>query len=245
MAPAQQEPPATNWQSLLAVTMPERSTPPYDRLRSPSTDSASGNRHHQVDVSPQGVSLSTIQRDSSTDHGLRKQHSPSCGRNISEQIEQHAERQNLRPHTPFAVCRSTLACISSRYETPCSSRSPPGYRAEQSPMRVRCDACATTGAGPTRGRARIMPRVSEYVCTQCLLGGTHPPEQAMHIARTLQVKHPDWIFAGITAAAIHGFEHQWRLHEDAVTVITPQRGSNTDTPPHTANPYSASRDRNR
>ena len=58
-----------------------------------------------------------------------------------------------------------------------------------------------------------------------------PPEQAMHIARTLQVKHPDWIFAGITAAAIHGFEHQWRLHEDAVTVITPQRGSNTDTPP--------------
>lgn len=57
-----------------------------------------------------------------------------------------------------------------------------------------------------------------------------PPEQTMHIARTLHVKHPDWIFAGLTAAAIHGFEHQWRLHGGTVTVVASQRGSNADNP---------------
>ena len=115
---------------------------------------------------PQQAILSTSRRKTSTGQGLRKQYSPARSRNRSEQIEQHAERQNLRPHTPFAVYRNEFARISSRYETPCSSRSPLGYRAEQPPMRLRSDACATTGFGPARDRSGIAPRVPEHVCAQ-------------------------------------------------------------------------------
>ena len=33
------------------------------------------------------------------------------------------------------------------------------------------------------------------------------PEQSLHAARTLSRLHPNWVFAGITAAAAHGFDH--------------------------------------
>ncbi|MBW3093350.1 hypothetical protein KIH79_10545 [Bifidobacterium sp. 82T10] len=57
-----------------------------------------------------------------------------------------------------------------------------------------------------------------------------PPDKALHTARALNLKHRQWVFGGITAAAAHGFEHQWYLHHDTITVVIDDRGSNTDNP---------------
>ncbi|KFI88353.1 hypothetical protein BREU_0464 [Bifidobacterium reuteri DSM 23975] len=57
----------------------------------------------------------------------------------------------------------------------------------------------------------------------------HPDERTRHRARTLHLKHPDWVFAGITAAAIHGFDHQWHLHADSVTITATTQGNNAST----------------
>ncbi|PJM78952.1 hypothetical protein [Bifidobacterium scaligerum] len=51
-----------------------------------------------------------------------------------------------------------------------------------------------------------------------------PDERTRHMARTAHLKHPNWVFAGITAAAIHGLEHQWRLHDGSITIITASQG---------------------
>ena len=47
-----------------------------------------------------------------------------------------------------------------------------------------------------------------------------PPQRSLHIARTLQRQHPTWVFAGVTAAAIHGFDHQWLLHDGGIDVLS-------------------------
>lgn len=52
-----------------------------------------------------------------------------------------------------------------------------------------------------------------------------PPERTLHIVRTLMIRHPDWVFGGITAAAIHGFEHQWKLDAHSVTIVDGTRGT--------------------
>ena len=52
-----------------------------------------------------------------------------------------------------------------------------------------------------------------------------PDERIRHIARTLHNRHPDWVFAGVTAAAIHDFEHQsscWH-HHSRHNITMPQR----------------------
>lgn len=49
-------------------------------------------------------------------------------------------------------------------------------------------------------------------------------EQSLHMARTLKGMHPDWVFAGLTAAAAYGFEHQWFLHHE-ITITLSTHGS--------------------
>lgn len=49
-------------------------------------------------------------------------------------------------------------------------------------------------------------------------------ERSLHTARALAKKHPNWVFAGLTAAAAHGFEHQWFLHHE-ITITLPTHGS--------------------
>ncbi|MBT1173266.1 hypothetical protein JS528_07865 [Bifidobacterium sp. MA2] len=66
-----------------------------------------------------------------------------------------------------------------------------------------------------------------------------PPERTLHIARTLTLKHPDWTFGGLTAAAAHGFEHRWGLHDGTVTVLTATRGSATGTGRHVTRLHAA------
>lgn len=52
--------------------------------------------------------------------------------------------------------------------------------------------------------------------------------RAVHIARTLSGRHRHWVFAGLTAAAIHGFEHQWSLHDGTVTIIDSAHGATSN-----------------
>ena len=52
-----------------------------------------------------------------------------------------------------------------------------------------------------------------------------PDERVRHIVRTLNLKYPNWVFAGVTATAIHGLEHQWHLHAGSITIATPSQGA--------------------
>ena len=40
-----------------------------------------------------------------------------------------------------------------------------------------------------------------------------------------QQLHPNWVFAGITAAAAHGFDHPRFLHRQGLTITLPNHGS--------------------
>lgn len=43
-------------------------------------------------------------------------------------------------------------------------------------------------------------------------------ERHMHIMRALTLRHPKWIFAGMSALEAYGFEHSRYMHESAITV---------------------------
>ena len=55
----------------------------------------------------------------------------------------------------------------------------------------------------------------------------NPAEKSAHIARTLGLRHGHWVFAGLTAANLHGLEHQWLLHDGTITIATHTQGSDT------------------
>ncbi|MCI1212119.1 MAG: hypothetical protein LKF93_09820 [Bifidobacterium tibiigranuli] len=48
----------------------------------------------------------------------------------------------------------------------------------------------------------------------------------MHLVRALARLHPDWVFAGVSAAAILGLEHSWRLHRDGLVYIATAGSAN-------------------
>lgn len=51
-----------------------------------------------------------------------------------------------------------------------------------------------------------------------------PPERARHIVRAISLRHPDRIFAGISAAAMLFLEHQWDLHDDGLVFLASRSG---------------------
>ena len=53
--------------------------------------------------------------------------------------------------------------------------------------------------------------------------GLPPPERTLHLARAVGKEHPQWVFAGTVAAAAHGLEHQWVLHDDMITIADARR----------------------
>lgn len=56
-----------------------------------------------------------------------------------------------------------------------------------------------------------------------------PAERAVHIARTLHSRRPNWVFAGVTAASIHGFDHPWAMHDGTITIATPNKGAESSS----------------
>ncbi|WP_225431689.1 type IV toxin-antitoxin system AbiEi family antitoxin domain-containing protein [Bifidobacterium platyrrhinorum] len=50
-------------------------------------------------------------------------------------------------------------------------------------------------------------------------------ERSLHVIRGLAMKHPRWVFAGLSAACLHGFQHAYALHDG--TVFIASRGAIT------------------
>ncbi|KAB8293580.1 hypothetical protein [Bifidobacterium avesanii] len=56
-----------------------------------------------------------------------------------------------------------------------------------------------------------------------------PIERTLHAARALAILHPRWVFAGPTAAAIHGYDHSYALHADgAIHIASPRSSQSSD-----------------
>ena len=47
-----------------------------------------------------------------------------------------------------------------------------------------------------------------------------PPERTLHMARSLALLRRHWVFAGHVAAAAHGLEHQWVLHDGPMAILS-------------------------
>lgn len=50
--------------------------------------------------------------------------------------------------------------------------------------------------------------------------GLTPEERTMHIARAFAAWHPTWIFGGNVAAAVHGLDGSWKMHDGTVTIVS-------------------------
>lgn len=50
--------------------------------------------------------------------------------------------------------------------------------------------------------------------------GLTPEERTMHIARAFAAWHPAWIFGGNVAAAVHGLDGSWKIHDGTVTIVS-------------------------
>lgn len=58
--------------------------------------------------------------------------------------------------------------------------------------------------------------------------GLTPIDRTLHMARALSSLHPDWTFAGVTAAAVHGLEHSFRLHDGTIAIVSPRSSQKGD-----------------
>lgn len=54
-------------------------------------------------------------------------------------------------------------------------------------------------------------------------------QRTVHVARSLAMLHPEWIFAGLTAATIHGYDHSFSLHDGTVTIASPRTSQPRDS----------------
>lgn len=54
-------------------------------------------------------------------------------------------------------------------------------------------------------------------------------QRTVHVARSLAMLHPEWIFAGLTAATIHGYDHSYSLHDGTVTIASPRTSQARDS----------------
>lgn len=86
-----------------------------------------------------------------------------------------------------------------------------------------------------RARLRYQAKVGRLVCPYRALYADPaywerltPPERMRHLAQALSRKHPSWVFAGLTAAAVLGLDYTWALlGDDDVTIVsrsTPAKG---------------------
>lgn len=45
-------------------------------------------------------------------------------------------------------------------------------------------------------------------------------EQSLHVIRSLSILHPRWVFAGLSAACLYGFQHSYSLHDGTTHVAS-------------------------
>ena len=75
----------------------------------------------------------------------------------------------------------------------------------------------------------ISPYPGLYIDTE-YWSSLNPTQQTLHIARALATLHPDWVFAGPTAAAFLGLEHQWTIHRSGLYIADRRNGSSPPAP---------------
>ena len=56
--------------------------------------------------------------------------------------------------------------------------------------------------------------------------GLDPIQRHVHVLRALSILHPTWVFAGLSAASIHGLEHAYAMHDDEVVTVASSFHSN-------------------
>lgn len=55
--------------------------------------------------------------------------------------------------------------------------------------------------------------------------GLDASQRVLHIIRGLSLLRPTWVFAGPSAAAIHGYEHQWSIHNMGIYIADTVNGA--------------------
>lgn len=63
----------------------------------------------------------------------------------------------------------------------------------------------------------ISPHRGLYIEASCW-NALNECQQIMYVTRALTLQHPEWVFAGLTAADIYGFWHARYLHNNAITI---------------------------
>lgn len=131
----------------------------------------------------------------------------------------------IRPHIPF---RLYLRGIDSYVFPMKHHRLVDSLIAEA--LKNNCcvygESHAVRSALRRRARAGELRRVMPNMYAPCeYWTSLKQPERSLHVVRTLHKRHPQWIFAGVTAATVHGFEHQWSLHDGTVTIVSRTSGA--------------------
>ncbi|MBT1180502.1 hypothetical protein JS531_00625 [Bifidobacterium sp. CP2] len=50
----------------------------------------------------------------------------------------------------------------------------------------------------------------------------NPEECSLHMIRALAELHPQWTFAGLSAACVYGYQHSYALHDGSVIIASPK-----------------------
>ena len=104
----------------------------------------------------------------------------------------------------ISAAQNELRCVYSRNE------------AEQTALRRRAQSGELL---------KVYDGIPSLYANTAYWDGLTPPERTLHIARALAQEHPQWVFGGLVAVSAYGFEHQWHLHDDCITIVTSDHGS--------------------
>ncbi|PST46555.1 hypothetical protein CPA40_05385 [Bifidobacterium callitrichos] len=72
-----------------------------------------------------------------------------------------------------------------------------------------------------RRRAEALELVNPYPNLYSDAGywrGLNSEQQSMHVIRALSRMHPKWVFAGLSAACVYGYQHAYSLHDGSVYI---------------------------
>ena len=104
----------------------------------------------------------------------------------------------------ISAAQNELRCVYSRNE------------AEQTALRRRAQSGELL---------KVYDGIPSLYANTAYWDGLTPPERTLHMARALAQEHPQWVFGGLVAVSAYGFEHQWHLHDDCITIVTSDHGS--------------------
>lgn len=48
----------------------------------------------------------------------------------------------------------------------------------------------------------------------------NPEQKSLHVIRALSRLHPNWVFAGLSAACVYGYQHSFSLHDGSVSIAS-------------------------